>query len=101
MQGSPDESRDDLVIEQTFTLRNKRGFHARAATRFVQLISGYEVKVEVAKDGQTQDGRSIVGMLMLLANKGSAITVRCEGQEAQAAMSAVAHLIEDGFGEET
>lgn len=87
------------LAERVFTLRNKRGFHARAATRFVQLVNQYRAEIEVEKDGQSQDGRSVVGMLMLLAGKGASITVRCRGHDAAEVLHAIGELIEDGFGE--
>ena len=91
---------DTPVIEQKFTLRNKHGFHARAATRFVQLVNRYTARIEVEKDGQWQDGRSVLGMLMLLAGRGASITVRCRGDDAAEVLAAINDLIEDGFGEE-
>lgn len=90
---------DDVITERTFELVNKHGFHARAATRFVQLVNHYRSSVEVEKDGQSQDGRSVVGVLMLLAGKGARVTIRCRGDDAAELMDALAKLIEDGFGE--
>jgi phosphocarrier protein HPr len=93
------QEQEGPVVHRSFTLRNKQGFHARAATRFVQLVNHFQAAVEVEKDGQRQDGRSVVGMLMLLAGKGSSIVVRCQGHDSAALLDAVAKLVEDGFGE--
>ena len=65
----------------------------------MQLVTQYQVEIVVEKDGVRQDGRSIVGMLMLLAGKGSSITVRCWGCDATRVIDAITALIEDGFGE--
>lgn len=98
--GTGGDGLDTPVVEQKFTLRNKHGFHARAATRFVQLVNRYSARIEVEKDGQSQDGRSVLGMLMLLAGRGASITVRCHGDDAAEVLQAIHDLIEDGFGEE-
>jgi phosphocarrier protein HPr len=89
-----------VVIEQSFTIRNELGLHARAATRFVQTANKFSAEVEVEKDGQRVNGKSIMGVLMLVAAKGSTITVRSHGDDAAAAMSAIGALIENKFGEE-
>lgn len=89
-----------MVIEQSFVILNELGLHARAATRFVQIASRFSAKVEVEKDGQKVNGKSIMGVLMLVAAKGTTITVRSEGADAQEAMAAIGQLIRSKFGEE-
>jgi phosphocarrier protein HPr len=89
-----------VVIEQSFTILNELGLHARAATRFVQTANKFTAEVEVEKDGQRVNGKSIMGVLMLVAAKGSKITVRSHGDDAAAVMSAIGALIENKFGEE-
>jgi len=89
-----------VVIEQSFFILNELGLHARAATRFVQTANRFVANVEVEKDGQRVNGKSIMGVLMLVAAKGSRITVRSEGRDAQQAMDALRALIESKFGEE-
>lgn len=88
------------MIEQSFTILNELGLHARAATRFVQTANRFTAEVEIEKDGQKVNGKSIMGVLMLVAAKGSIITVRSEGHDAQEAVHALGHLIQSKFGED-
>ena len=81
-------------------IRNKKGLHARAAAAFVKTIENMEADVEVEKQGQTVDGCSIMGLMMLAAAKGSVIHVKTEGREAQKAMDILTVLINAKFGEE-
>ena len=82
------------------TICNELGMHARAATKFVQLAASFSCDVFVDKDGQEVNGKSIMGVLMLVASKGSVITIRCTGPRAEDAGKALARLVEDRFGEE-
>lgn len=90
---------DSETTARTLTLVNRKGLHARAAARFVQVVDGFEAEITVEKDGQSVSGVSIMGLLMLAATCGSQIAVRGTGPEATAAVEAVAALVEDGFGE--
>lgn len=81
------------------TLVNKRGLHARAAARFVRELEFFRANVTVSRDGQTVDGRSIMGLLMLGAACGSTIEVDVSGTEADAAAAALSSLVANGFGE--
>lgn len=81
-------------------ITNELGMHARAATKFVQTANRYQSAVLIEKDGQQVNGKSIMGVLMLVAAKGSWITVRCEGQDAAEALIALATLVKDKFGED-
>ena len=87
-------------VERQFTIINELGMHARAATRFVQVANRYRADVYVEKDGQTVNGKSIMGVLMLVAAQGTVIRVRAEGDDAEEAMAALAELITTKFGEE-
>ncbi len=87
-------------VERQFTIINELGMHARAATRFVQVANRYHADVDVEKDGQTVNGKSIMGVLMLVAAQGSVIKVRARGDDAEEAMAALAELITSKFGEE-
>ena len=84
----------------TLEILNELGMHARAATKFVQTANRFKSDVAVEKDGQTVNGKSIMGVLMLVASKGTAITVRCSGDDADAALRALATLVAEKFGEE-
>jgi phosphocarrier protein HPr len=87
-------------VEQQFTIINELGMHARAATRFVQVANRFHAEVDVEKDGQLVNGKSIMGVLMLVAAQGTVITVRARGDDAAAALAALAELITSKFGEE-
>ena len=78
---------------------NKRGLHARAAARFVQLAEKFNASVMVSKDPTSVGATSIMGLMMLAAGPGSTIRVSAEGPEAQAAVEALAALVADRFGE--
>ena len=86
--------------ERTVTIKNELGMHARAATKFVQLAAKYPCEVAVSKDGHEVNGKSIMGVLMLVAAKGSTIVIRCRGQRADEAVVALAQLVDDKFGED-
>jgi phosphocarrier protein len=85
---------------QTFTIRNRLGLHARAAALLVKTANRFSAEVTLEKDGVEVNGKSIMGVLMLAASKGSKIIVRTEGDGAQAALQVIGKLIEDKFGEE-
>ena len=82
------------------TICNQLGMHARAATRFVQLASKYPCEVSVVKDSQRVNGKSIMGVLMLVASLGTVITIETKGDRAQEAADALAELVRNRFGEE-
>lgn len=84
---------------KTFKIKNKLGLHARAAALFVQAASRFDSEIYVAKNGQEVNGKSIMGILILAAVHGSEINVKVDGSDADAALTALAELIENGFGE--
>ncbi len=86
--------------ERTLTIKNELGMHARAATKFVQLAGKYPCEVTVSKDGHDVNGKSIMGVLMLVASKGSVITIRAKGDRSDDAVAALAQLVDDKFGED-
>lgn len=85
--------------EQTLLIQNELGLHARAATKFVQQASKFPCDVTITKDGQEVNGKSIMGVLMLVASKGTSVTVRVRGDRASEALDALVTLINDKFGE--
>ena len=89
----------DKSEEGTFEIVNDLGLHARAASRFVQLANSFKSDIQVEKDGQTVNGKSIMGVLMLVASKGTMITVRAKGDDSTQAVAALKALTADGFGE--
>jgi phosphocarrier protein HPr len=86
-------------VERTCLVRNKMGMHARPAALIVQTANRYPCDVALIKDGQEVNGKSIMGVLMLAAAKGSTVTVRTEGEEATACADAIGELFEKGFNE--
>jgi phosphocarrier protein HPr len=86
-------SRDLLIV-------NKRGLHARASAKFVQLVEKFEADVWVTRGSETVGGTSIMGLMMLAAGPGTTVTVSAKGPEAQQAIDAIAALIADKFNEE-
>ncbi|WP_297322124.1 HPr family phosphocarrier protein [uncultured Bartonella sp.] len=88
-------------ITRQLVIRNKRGLHARASAKFVQMVDGFDATVEVEKDGQTVGGNSIMGLMMLAASLGSSITVTTSGPQAEEVLDALEKLIEEKFGEES
>jgi phosphocarrier protein len=87
-------------VEQRLQIMNELGMHARAATKFVQIANKYQSAILVEKDGQEVNGKSIMGVLMLVAAKGSYVTVKCQGDDADQALAALAQLVKDKFGED-
>jgi phosphocarrier protein len=80
-------------------IRNRLGMHARAAVKFVQIANGFKSEVKVVKDDQEANGKSIMGLLTLVAAHGVTMTVVCDGDDAVAAVAALAELVGTGFGE--
>jgi phosphocarrier protein len=91
---------EEGVIRRDLRIVNKRGLHARASARFVQLVGGFDARVEVEKDGVTVGGTSIMGLMMLAASPGCTIGVTARGPEAAALMTALEELVASRFGEE-
>jgi phosphocarrier protein HPr len=89
----------DDRAEQTLLIQNELGLHARAATKLVQTASKYPCEVTVTKDGHEVNGKSIMGVLMLVASKGTTVTVKAKGDKAAEAVTAIVALINDKFGE--
>ncbi|MBY0521158.1 MAG: HPr family phosphocarrier protein [Sphingomonas sp.] len=85
---------------RTVLITNRRGLHARASAKFVTLAATQPVDVAVVKDGQPVTGTSIMGLMMLGAAMGDQITISATGDGADAAVEALAALVEDKFGEE-
>ncbi|MCQ8186260.1 HPr family phosphocarrier protein [Parvularcula maris] len=82
------------------TIVNMRGLHARAAAKICETASAFQSRIEVSKDGTAVGARSLMALLMLGAGKGSKVTLRAEGPDAEEAVKAVRELIEAGFHEE-
>jgi len=87
------------VCERNFEIVNTLGLHARAAAALVQIAQQYESHIEIEKQDFTVNGKSIMGLLMLAAAKGSHITVRAKGTDASDSVDAIGELIRNGFNE--
>lgn len=79
---------------------NKRGLHARASAKFVQMVERFNAEVWVTKGGETVGGTSIMGLMMLSAGPGTSIIVSAAGPEAQAALDSISQLVAAKFNEE-
>src|SRR5690242_7799715 len=80
---------------------NQLGLHARAAARFVHLATRFHAQIRVGRDSKVMDGKSIMGILLLAAARGTKITVIAEGPDEASAVEALVALVASGFGEET
>jgi len=88
------------TVERTVEIVNRLGLHARAAAKLVTTAAGFEADVRVRKDGREVSGKSIMGVRMLAAARGSRITLVADGEDAGAAIEALVTLVADRFGEE-
>ena len=81
------------------TIVNQRGLHARATAKFVRLAETFSAQVEVHRDDMSVNGTSILGLMLLAAGTGTVLTLKAEGQDAEAALDALCSLIARGFDE--
>ena len=88
------------AVSRELLIINKRGLHARASAKFVQLVEKFTAEVWVTRGGETVGGTSIMGLMMLAAGPGTSVVVSATGPEAQAAVDAIAALVADKFNEE-
>ena len=88
------------MTTRTVTVVNRLGMHARAAARFVHLAARFQAHVRVGRGSREMDGKSIMGILLLAAAPGSAITITAEGFDEANAVEALVALVESGFGED-
>jgi phosphocarrier protein len=88
------------AVSREIPIINKRGLHARASAKFVQMVERFNAEVWVTRGGETVGGTSIMGLMMLSAGPGTTITVSAVGAEAQAALDAITELVASKFNEE-
>jgi phosphocarrier protein len=88
------------ALTATVEVPNRLGLHARAAAKLVDLANRYDAQIEVSKDGQTADAKSIMGVLLLCGQQGAQIRFRAIGADAATALEALCTLVRGGFGEE-
>jgi phosphocarrier protein HPr len=87
------------VTTRTVAVVNPLGLHARAAAKFVHIATRFESHIRVGRDSKVMDGKSIMGILLLAAARGTTLTITAEGPDEAAAVDALAQLVESGFGE--
>lgn len=87
------------MTSQAVVVSNQLGLHARAAARFVHLATRFTAQVRVARDAKVMDGKSIMGILLLAAARGTTLTISADGPDEQDAVAALAQLVQAGFGE--
>ena len=88
------------AVSRDVQITNKRGLHARASAKFVNLASEIEAAIEVEKDGNKVCGTSIMGLMMLGAAMGDTITIHVSGDGAEEALEKLVELVEERFGED-
>jgi len=86
--------------DKTVTIVNKLGLHARAAAKFVTLASSFASDIKVARNGQEVNGKSIMGVMMLAASKGTDITLIITGNDETEAIEKLSELVQERFGED-
>ena len=96
----PDVSPSSGAVSREIPIINKRGLHARASAKFVQMVERFNADVTVTRNGETVGGTSIMGLMMLSAGPGTTIEVSATGPEAEAAIAALTELVGNKFGEE-
>jgi len=95
----PDGPGKGQMRRRRVTVVNRRGLHARAAVKFVNMAEQFVAEIEVARDNMVVCGTSIMGLMMLAAPAGSELEIRARGREAKAALDALAALVASGFDE--
>ena len=88
------------MTSRSVTVVNQLGMHARAAAKFVHLAAKFQSHIRVARDSREMDGKSIMGLLLLAAARGTTIRISAEGGDEADAVTALAELVESGFGED-
>jgi len=89
------------AVSRELPIINKRGLHARASAKFVQMVERFNAEVWVTRGSETVGGTSIMGLMMLSAGPGTSIVVSAIGPEAQAAIDAITDLVANKFNEES
>ena len=89
------------MITRSVQITNALGLHARAAARFVHLATRFTSQIRVARDSKVMDGKSIMGILLLAAARGTTLTITADGPDEASAVDSLIELVESGFGEES
>ena len=86
--------------QRPVTIINKLGLHARAAAKFVTTAAGFSSNIDIEKDGQKVNGKSIMGVMMLAASRGTRLLIQADGEDEQEAVDSLEKLIGEKFGEQ-
>jgi phosphotransferase system HPr (HPr) family protein len=89
------------MTSRSVVVTNELGLHARAAARFVHIATRFASQIRVARDARVMDGKSIMGILLLAAARGTTLVISAEGADEAMAVDALTRLVESGFGEES
>jgi len=89
------------MVTRSVEVTNALGLHARAAARFVHLATRFSSHIRVSRDSKVMDGKSIMGILLLAAARGTRLTISADGPDETTAVNSLVELVESGFGEET
>jgi phosphocarrier protein HPr len=98
-KGAAEDPMAAVTVSREATIPNPLGLHARAAARFVQAATRFASSIRVTRGERTVDGKSIMGMLLLAAARGSVVTIAAEGADAESAVAELCALVSSGFGE--
>ena len=100
-EGTPQTSPSSHgALVRDIAITNKRGLHARASAKFVQMVERFDAEVAVTRNGETVGGTSIMGLMMLSAGPGTSVTVSATGAQAREVIEALTTLVTTKFGEE-
>jgi phosphocarrier protein len=99
-QGAAAPTAADGTLVREIPITNKRGLHARASAKFVQMAERFNAEITVTRGSETVGGNSIMGLMMLAAGIGSSIIVSAKGPQAREALDAITDLVTSRFGEE-
>jgi phosphocarrier protein len=89
-----------MEVSRDVRIINKLGMHARAAAKFVKLATSFQSDIDIEKDSRRVNAKSIMGVMMLAASRGSTVTLYAMGDDAQQSLDALEHLINDRFDED-
>ncbi len=89
-----------MEASRNIEIINKLGMHARAAAKFVKLATSFDSNIDIEKDSRRVNAKSIMGVMMLAANKGSTVTLYASGSDAEQSLDALEQLINDRFDED-
>jgi phosphocarrier protein HPr len=87
------------MLSQSMEIVNKLGLHARAAAKLTQIASGFTSDIWLSRSGRRVNAKSIMGVMMLAAGQGTSVVIEAKGDDADAAIAAIAQLVADRFGE--